>query len=58
MPGPDREALDWSEEDVAVLSEVTAADIQEAQVYGRRMPQPGAGGLEDPGKLADAEPEE
>lgn len=58
MPEPDRKALDWSDEELEALSQVTPQDVAEAQVWGRRMPQPGAGGLEDPGKLADAEPEE
>lgn len=51
-------ALDWTEKELESLSQITPADIAAAQVYGRTMPAPGAGGLDDPGNLADADPDE
>jgi hypothetical protein len=55
---PRGEALDWSDEELSALAEITPADIEAAKVYGRTVPPKGAGGLDDPGALADATPAE
>lgn len=55
---PRGKALDWSDEELAALAEVTPGDVEAAKVYGRTIPPKGAGGLEDPGALADATPAE